>query len=85
MENQQEIKAKIEEMEHIVRKHMTGEALTRLGIVKSAHPELGLQVMMMLYKMVQSGQLNSQVDDQTLKSLLQNIQQSRKEFNFIRK
>jgi len=85
MINQPEIKKKIEEMEHVVRKYMTGEALTRLGIVKSAHPETGLQVTMMIYQMVQEGQLNAKIDDSVLKTLLQNIQQSKKEFNFLRK
>ena len=82
---EQEKKNKVEEIEMFVRKNLTGDALTRLGIVRSAHPELATHVVVMLYQMINNHQVNTPVDDQTLRYLLTEFQKHKQEFNIIRK
>ena len=86
-ENKQhlELQKRVEEMELFVRRNMTGDALSRFGIVKSAHPEFALQAIVTLNQLIHSNQVNLPVDERTLKYLLGELQKQKQEFNIIRK
>ena len=72
-------------MELFVRRNMTGDALSRFGIVKSAHPEFALQAIVTLNQLIHSNQVNLPVDERTLKYLLGELQKQKQEFNILRK
>ena len=78
---QQEILA----VENNAKQFLDGNALTRYGNVKLANPEKALQIAMIINQAAQSGQLKEKLDDSQFKNLLINLQEPKKEFNFIRR
>lgn len=58
-------------IESIVKRNMTGDAISRYGNVKIAHPEIALRALPFLLQLVQQG---TRIDDGMLKNILKNIQ-----------
>ena len=68
----------IEQLEAVVKPLFTREALTRYGTIKTAFPERAVQVLLVLGKASQAGQVN-QVDDELLKKLLAQLTPQKRE------
>lgn len=83
-QKQQELLRKFEEMEMFVKNHLSKEALTRFCAVKAVHPDIALQAVVTLSQFLNKSKLQH-VDDQTLKSILREIQFQKKEYNFVEK
>lgn len=62
-------------LEQKVKKYLSSEAISRLGNLKTAHPELALKTIMVLANAIDAGQLTEQIDDNGLKSLLIQLRQ----------
>ena len=77
----------IDALEAMVRPRLSKEALQRYANIKIAHPELFLQVLIILAQAIESGQAgNGIIDDEAMKSLLQKMNAaSKKEFTIRRK
>ena len=69
----------------IIRKIMTVDAKERLGRLKLGYPELAAGIEDQLIMLYSSGRLPGQVDDATLKRLLEQIQPKKREINIVRK
>ena len=82
IQQQLEMQKQVDQMEIIVKRHLTKEALQRFGNIKAAHPEKALQVLVVLVEYLQKNP--QQIDDEKLKSLLQSLAE-KKEFNIQRK
>ena len=63
-----------EQKEAILRVILTREALERLGNLSLAYPELAASVENQLIMLYQSGRIQKEIDDETLKRLLQQLQ-----------
>lgn len=83
MQEESQLDQQIDQLEHIVKQHMTKEAILRYGNLKTAHPEKAIQVLALLGQNIQTGNLDS-IDDNLLKQLLIKLN-DKKEFNIKRK
>jgi programmed cell death protein 5 len=69
----------------ILRQALTDGARKRLNTVKMSKPEFGEQVEQQVIALAQSGRLNGQVDEEQMKSLLQELKPDKKSFNIERR
>ncbi|MFC7227898.1 DNA-binding protein [Salinirubellus salinus] len=69
----------------VLRQALTDGARKRLNTVKMSKPEFGEQVEQQVIALAQSGRLNGQVDEEQMKSLLQELKPDRKSFNIERR
>ena len=73
IQDQAKIQQQIEQLESIISQFLTREALVRYGSLKAAHPEKATQLLVLLVQAIQSGRIKSQIDDASLKKVLQQI------------
>lgn len=71
MAEQQDAAERLAALEAQVKPHLTRDAITRLGTVKTAHPELAMKAVMVLSQLIQRGQKT--VDDDQLKAVLKEL------------
>lgn len=71
--------------QNILRGILTPEARERLGTLKIAYPDIANQVEDRLIMLAQSGRLNEQIDDATLKEILARLVPSKREITIKRK
>jgi len=64
---------------------LTPEARQRLNNLKLVKPELVERIEEYLIQLAQSGQLRSQIDDETLKMILDKLMPKRRDIKIIRK
>jgi programmed cell death protein 5 len=86
-EQQQEqlrIQQQITQLENFVKQRLTKEALARFGNLKAAHPEFAVQVLVVLSQLIRAGKAES-INDEMLKSVLQELQAEKHSTRIIRK
>jgi len=71
--------------QNILRGILTPEARERLGTLKIAYPDIATQVEDRIIMLVQSGRLNTMIDDATLKEILSRVAPSKREISIKRK
>jgi programmed cell death protein 5 len=69
----------------ILRGVLTPEARERMGNLKMAYPDIAVQVEDRIIMLVQSGRLNTMIDDPTLKEILTRIVPHKREIKIERK
>jgi programmed cell death protein 5 len=69
----------------IMRQILTPEARQRLGTVKIAYPDLAMAVEDQLIRLAQSGRIDRQVDDATLRQILRKVAPQKREISIERK
>lgn len=79
MKGQEEVQKQIESIKALARQHMTREAISRLGNVEAAHPELALRASMFVAKAVQMGSIKEKITDEQLKQILKQIQDTKRD------
>ena len=72
-QEESQVQQQIEHMEAILRQFLSKEALERYGNLKAAHKEKALQLLVVMVQAIQTGQIKSQVDDSTLKKILERL------------
>src|SRR3989344_1763336 len=83
-EEQAQIQQQIEAMEAAVKQFFTKEALARYGNLRTAHPEKAIQLLLILFNAIRSGQLKNKISDQELKSVLERFTPKKKEIKIKR-
>jgi programmed cell death protein 5 len=73
------------ERAEIMRRILTPEARERLGRIRLAKPEVAASVEQQLIALAASGRIQRQIDDATLRSLLERIAPERREINITRR
>ena len=79
-----EIQQQIAQLENLVKGVLTKKALERYGNLKTAHPELAVQLLILLSQAIQTSQIKT-VDDDALKNFLMRLQPKKHKFKMIRK
>ena len=79
-----QIQQQVEQLESVVKQRLTKKALERYGNLKTAHPELAVQLLILLSQAIQTNQIKT-VDDDALKNLLMRLQPKKHKFKMIRK
>ncbi|MDG6225483.1 MAG: DNA-binding protein [Candidatus Thermoplasmatota archaeon] len=69
----------------VLRRILTKEAMERLGNLSLAYPEVTENIKNQLLMLYQSGRIQREIDDDTLKKLLQQVQPRSKEIKITRK
>ena len=82
---QSEMQRRESERAEILRRILTPEARERLGRIRLAKPEVASSVEQQLIALAASGRLQRQVDDATLRSLLERIAPDRREISITRR
>ncbi len=77
IEKQIEFQKQISLLEATVKKYLTKEAVTRYGNIKAAHPQKAVQIITILAQLIQSGKIQSQMDDTQFKEILLNMQETK--------
>ncbi|PIN69118.1 hypothetical protein COV93_06735 [Candidatus Woesearchaeota archaeon CG11_big_fil_rev_8_21_14_0_20_43_8] len=83
-EQEQQIQEQLAQLEAMVRPLLTPEALQRYGNIKIAHPELTVSVLVALGRFAQSGKIK-RVDDNMLKTILIELQKTKREIKIKHK
>ena len=81
-QDNEELMQQIILLESLAKKHLTKEAISRYGNLKIAHPEIAIKAIAMIAQASQLGQLKKPITDSEFKTLLKEIQQEKKQFNF---
>ena len=80
-----EMQRREQERADALRRILTPEARERLGRIRLAKPDVAASVEQQLIQLAASGRLQRQVDDATLRSLLERIMPERREINITRR
>ena len=83
-EQQSQIQQQISYMESAVKQFLTREALVRYGNLKAAHQEKALQLLFALFQAIQKKQVQSRIDDSTLKKILGQLTPRKREIRIKR-
>jgi programmed cell death protein 5 len=73
------------ERAEILRRILTAEARERLGRIRLAKPDVAAAVEQQLIALAASGRIQRQIDDATLRSLLERIAPERREITITRR
>ena len=68
----------------VLRRILTKEAMERLGTLSLAYPEVAENIKNQLIMLYQSGRIQREIDDDTLKKLLQQVQPRPKDIKITR-
>ena len=82
---EQQAQAMETQRQAILRQLLTPEARDRLANVRMAYPDVARSVEEQLIRLAQMGQLNSQIDEPTLKQILRKVSPQKREINIARK
>jgi programmed cell death protein 5 len=85
IKKQIKLQQQITALENMAKQYMTNEAISRYGNLKSAHPELAIQVIAIIAQGIEMGQIKEKIDDEQFKDLLIRIQKPKKEFKIQRR
>jgi programmed cell death protein 5 len=80
-----EMQRREQERTDALRKILTPEARERLGRIRLAKPDIAASVEQQLLQLAASGRLQRQVDDATLRALLERIMPDRREITITRR
>lgn len=75
-EEENQLKAQIQQLEEIVRRALTKEALQRYGNLKTAHPEKAVQLLVVVANAIQTQNIKT-IDDKQLKEILMMMDKKR--------
>jgi programmed cell death protein 5 len=73
------------ERSEMLRRLLTPEARERLGRIRLAKPEVAQAVEQQVISLAASGRLQRQIDDTTLRTLLERLMPERREINITRR
>ena len=69
-------------LEEFAKQYLSKEAITRFGILKSAHPQKALQVIAFIAQIAQNGQIKEKISDEKFKEILKEFDKNIKKKEF---
>lgn len=87
IQKQEELKLQqqVLQLEAYVKQYLTGEAISRYGNIKSAHPEKAIQIITFIAQLAHNNQIKNKLSDQEFKQMLMYITQEKRTTRIIRK
>jgi len=82
---QAELQKQIQQLENSVKPYLSKEAISRYSNLKAAHPDKAIQVLLVIFQGIQSGNINEVIDDEKFKGLLLQLKQPKKEFKITKR
>jgi programmed cell death protein 5 len=82
---EEELERRQEQQKEILRKVLTPEARERLGRIRLAKPDAAAAVEQQIIALAMSGRLTHQIDDQTLRAILERVMPERREIKITRR
>lgn len=83
-QRQQEIGQQLLALENYIKPKLTKKALVRFGNIKTAHPQIAVQLMIIISELIKNNKVEM-LDDEMLKKILMQIQSAKKEIKIKRK
>ncbi|MFH0978543.1 MAG: DNA-binding protein [Candidatus Woesearchaeota archaeon] len=83
-QDEAQMQQELVQLELAVKSRMTKEAMQRYGNIKLADQERSIQLLVVLGQLLQSARIQM-IDDNTLKQVLLQLQQKKKDFTITRK
>jgi len=80
-----QLQQQIASMENVVKQHLSREALSRFGNIKSAHPKKTLSIIAIVYQLIQQKIIQGKLNDEEFKDILKNIPKEEQNFTIKRK
>ncbi|HLC65507.1 MAG TPA: DNA-binding protein [Candidatus Nanoarchaeia archaeon] len=77
-EEAKQFQAQVEQLEAVVKRVLTKEALQRYSNLKTAHPEKAVQLLAVIGQLIQQGRVGV-IDDNALKELLRRLAPEKRE------
>lgn len=83
LEAERKLQEEIARLEGIVKAKLSRDALIRFGTVKAAHPDLALNLTLVLSNLIKQGRIVGQISDSQLKEFLRQLSE-KKDFKIKR-
>ena len=80
-----ELQRRIIALEDKVRPFLTKDALSRYGTIRIGHPDVAIQVLVILARAIDAGKIQSEINDEQFKAILQRIIPQKRDFKIIRR
>ena|SRR3989344_9521573 len=84
-QEQHQLQQQIEQLEGVVKSHLSPEAVARYWTLKAAHPEKGIQSLVLISELLQAGRLKGPITDEQYKALLERLSPQQRETKITRK
>lgn len=84
-EEQAKFQQQVELVENFAKKYLNKDALVRYSNLKSAFPEKAIQVSALIVQFVNNGMIKKVLTNEEFKSLLQEMEKPKKEFEIRRR
>ena len=85
LQRQIELQKQMQVLETTVKQFLSGEAITRYGNIKAAHPQKAIQIVTILAQLIQSGKITERIDDAQFKEILLKLQEPKKQTTIARR
>jgi DNA-binding TFAR19-related protein (PDSD5 family) len=85
LEEQAKFQQQVELVENFAKRYLNKDALVRYSSLKSAFPEKAIQVAALIVQFVNNGMIKKVLTDEEFKSLLQEMENPKREFKIRRK
>jgi len=83
IQEQEKFQHQVDELEMLVKQHLTSEALQRYSNIRTANPELAIKVLAVVSHLMQTQNI-AMINDDQMKMILQKIAPAKKEFKIKR-
>ncbi|MEM2121243.1 MAG: DNA-binding protein [Candidatus Woesearchaeota archaeon] len=84
-EEELRLQQQINALEELVKKNMTKEAISRYSNIKIAHPEIALNLIILLGTFIKQGKIRGPINDEQLKEILKQITSKKTDFKITKK
>ena len=76
---EQKLKAQIGQLENLIKRYLSREALLRYGNIKTVNPENATQILAVLSQLIQYKKQDEKISDEELKLILRKIDEQKRE------
>lgn len=83
-QEQLELQRRVQALETLVKNYLEKDAVTRYSNIKAVNPEKALQILSVMKNLIQTGRIKNKLNDNEFKSILQMLQEPKREFRIKR-
>ena len=83
-EKQLQFLKQLEVLEQKVKLYLSQQSIARYGSIKAVNPEKAMQVVLIMARAIEAGQVKRKLTDEEFKQVLKELQEPKKEFRIKR-